>query len=80
MLPLKWVKGDLCNHQNIGRIFLFQKNIFLFSNVAPLTVLFHNLSPDPCRPGLAWKLDLACKERKCGTSASRDENSQVDVS
>ena len=28
----------------------------------------------------AWKLDLACKERKCGgTSASRDENGQVDV-
>ena len=27
-----------------------------------------------------WKWDLACKERKCGgTSASRDENGQVDV-
>ena len=29
---------------------------------------------------VAWKWDLACKERKCGgTSASRDENGQVDV-
>jgi len=28
---------------------------------------------------VAWKWDLACKERKCGgTSASRDENGQVD--
>jgi len=29
---------------------------------------------------IPWKRDLACKERKCGgTSASRDENGQVDV-
>ena len=29
---------------------------------------------------VAWKGVLACKERKCGgTSASRDENGQVDV-
>ena len=29
---------------------------------------------------LDWKWDLAYKERKCGgTSASRDENGQVDV-
>jgi len=29
---------------------------------------------------VAWKSDLARKERKCGgTSASRDENAQVDV-
>ena len=28
----------------------------------------------------AWKSDLACNGRKCGdTSASRDENGQVDV-
>ena len=29
---------------------------------------------------VAWKWNLACKERKCGgISASRDENGQVDV-
>jgi len=36
MLPLKWVKADLRSfHQNVGRLSLFQQNIFPFSYGAP---------------------------------------------
>ena len=36
MLPLKWVKEDLLTfHQNVGRLSVFWKNVFPFSDVVP---------------------------------------------
>jgi len=61
MLPLKWVKADLRSfHQNVGRLSLFQQNIFPFSYGAPSgydnlsnkgTVTFWAISPSPLKKG-----------------------------
>ena len=59
----------------------FRQLVPLLTNKDVSLTMDRNIVQQLCaKQYVAWKWDLACKERKCGgTSASRDENGQVDV-